>query len=198
MTPFDRMIRQLGNDKSDLDTKEIIQEALTGGSKITRDTIEWLCTHDKCRPQTLKLLIRQYLKTNHPSQQEINNTMNRSLVAFANNSHIHERFLDIKNTVIYLRKHGADPMWKDENGHDALDYAHMEGGSRSLDTLLRSCITNPVRKIKKMLKREQGHPSPRDYMLNFLENKKDDFQTQQGFARKRTYSALMPIIPINR
>lgn len=187
------VIRSLRPEEQDLATRGLFQTALSQGKQVKGSSIVLLCSQDKARPRALLFLIRQYLKHHGPSDTERKHVMNQALIEFVKQKHYDEPVHRLNKTIGFLRVYGANPLWKDDDGHDALFYAHLTGNHLILEALLRSCPTNPLRRIKTLFQKEQVHPSSREYMKNFLRHMRREFRSEQGFVEGRLYSPFMQI-----
>lgn len=171
------------NKTDDRALGEILNLIMFENKRVTGKTIEALCSHDKCRPKTLETLISVYIK--NTCGRNTTTTMNRSLITFSKNPHLQDELSNIIEIVMYLCRYGADPLWKDEDGKDSVDYAYNIRAVKTLDILLRFAPSNPIRKVHNMLLKEQIRQDGTNPMKSFLKQIQKTFQTQSKFVQNR-------------
>lgn len=179
----------------DRDMKNILSSGID--KQIQDNSIPLLMSQPICRPSSLNYLIHLYNKQKNPSKEQLKETMTQSLIAFIKYPHDpNQSENSIMRTIGILRRNGADPNYKDQDGKSAFDYAYIDGKILMLETLLCTYSRNPIRIIKTMLTNEKEHDK-RPEMLNLLRDIKRDFSTERGFSQYRTLYKMMPIEPSN-
>lgn len=183
-------LQELTNKDQDTDVVTLVRNALEHGKQIDHKTFQILCAHDKCRHKTLRVLLNHFLR--HNTREALQKPLQMALFQFVHGKHYQERPSQLARVVNLFRLYGANFFQKNHHRKDAFDYAHNTGNHFILDSMLRLSPTNPIRKIRVLLRRERRHPSRRDYMMDFLTNVRHEFTTEKGFLQGRIYSPFLP------
>lgn len=178
-----------------MDVVLLIRDLLLSGKQVDNDTFQILCSHDKCRFKTFRLLLNHFLRY-HP-KEALQKPLQNALFQFVRVAHYDERQSHLARVVNLFRLYGADFFQKNNHGKDAFDYAHNTGNHFVLGFMLRLSPYNPIQKIRVLLRRERRHPSRRNYMMNFLNDMKHEFKTEKGFVEGRVYSPFLPTFQPN-